>query len=123
MAFAPDGLTSVGGFPGTDEKGAELFRKVDGKEDDRGFCRCGEVAQDTTGQHGQARGGRILLRRRHRQSAWRCGLGKDLNAGVAFYGRQAGADDVPKIHAPLMLHYAGNDAAVSTRDRRHMKPP
>ena len=40
-------------------------------------------------------------------------LGKDLNAGVAFYGRQAGADDVPKISAPLMLHYAGNDQGVN----------
>ena len=40
-------------------------------------------------------------------------LGADLNAGVAFYGRQAGADDVPKISAPLLLHYAGNDQGVN----------
>ena len=40
-------------------------------------------------------------------------LGPDLNAGVAFYGRQAGADDVPKITAPLLLHYAGNDQGVN----------
>ena len=40
-------------------------------------------------------------------------LGSDLNAGVAFYGRQAGADDVPKISAPLLLHYAGNDQGVN----------
>jgi carboxymethylenebutenolidase len=40
-------------------------------------------------------------------------LGKDLNAGVAFYGRQAGIADVPKISAPLMFHYAGNDARIN----------
>ncbi len=40
-------------------------------------------------------------------------LGADLNAGVAFYGRQAGVDDVPKISAPLLLHYAGNDQRIN----------
>jgi len=40
-------------------------------------------------------------------------LGKELNAGVAFYGRQAGADDVPKISAPLLLQYAGNDERIN----------
>jgi carboxymethylenebutenolidase len=40
-------------------------------------------------------------------------LGADLNAGVAFYGRQAGVDDVPRISAPLLFHYAGNDERVN----------
>jgi carboxymethylenebutenolidase len=40
-------------------------------------------------------------------------LGADLNAGVAFYGRQAGVADVPKISAPLLLHYAGNDERIN----------
>jgi carboxymethylenebutenolidase len=40
-------------------------------------------------------------------------LGKDLNAGVAFYGRQAGVADVPKIEAPLLFNYAGNDQNVN----------
>jgi len=40
-------------------------------------------------------------------------LGADLNAGVAFYGRQPGVDDVPKISAPLLLNYAGNDQGVN----------
>ena len=40
-------------------------------------------------------------------------LGKDLQAGVPFYGRQAGADDVPKISAPLLLQYAGNDQGIN----------
>ena len=40
-------------------------------------------------------------------------LGADLNAGVAFYGRQAAVEDVPKISAPLLLHYAGNDQRIN----------
>src|SRR5215213_9348007 len=40
-------------------------------------------------------------------------LGKDLNAGVAFYGRQAAVEDVPKISAPLLLQYAGNDERIN----------
>jgi len=40
-------------------------------------------------------------------------LGADLNAGVAFYGRQASVDDVPKISAPLLFNYAGNDQGVN----------
>ena len=40
-------------------------------------------------------------------------LGTDFNAGVAFYGRQAAVEDVPKISAPLLLHYAGNDQGIN----------
>jgi carboxymethylenebutenolidase len=40
-------------------------------------------------------------------------LGADLNAGVVFYGRQAGVADVPKISAPLLFNYAGNDQSVN----------
>jgi carboxymethylenebutenolidase len=113
MAFAPDGLASVGGFPGTDEKGAELFRKVDGKKMTEDFVASAmwlKKRPDSTGKLGAVGfcfGGGIV-----NQLAVR--LGKDLNAGVAFYGRQPGADDVPKIQAPLMLHYAGNDEGVNS---------
>ena len=112
MAFAPDGLTSVGGYPGDDEKGAAAFRKVDGKKMTEDFVAAAlwlKARKDSTGKLGAVGfcfGGGMV-----NQIAVR--LGKDLNAGVAFYGRQAGADDVPKIHAPLMLHYAGNDQGVN----------
>jgi carboxymethylenebutenolidase len=112
IAFAPDGLTSVGGYPGSDEKGAEAFRKVDGKkmtEDFIAVARWLKARPDSTGKLGAVGfcfGGGMV-----NQLAVR--LGADLNAGVAFYGRQAGADDVPKISAPLLLHYAGNDERVN----------
>lgn len=112
MAFAPDGLTSVGGFPGTDEKGAQLFRTVDGKkmtEDFVAAARWLKARPDSNGKLGAVGfcfGGGMV-----NQLAVR--LGADLKAGVPFYGRQAGADDVPKISAPLLLHYAGNDRGIN----------
>jgi carboxymethylenebutenolidase len=112
VAFAPDGLTSVGGFPGSDEKGAALFRQVDGKkmtEDFVAAARWLKARPESTGKLGAVGfcfGGGMV-----NQLAVR--LGADLNAGVAFYGRQAGAEDVPKISAPLLLHYAGNDQRVN----------
>jgi len=112
IAFAPDGLTSVGGYPGDDEKGAAAFRTVDGKKMTEDFVAAAKwlkARPDSTGKLGAVGfcfGGGMV-----NQLAVR--LGADLNAGVAFYGRQAGADDVPKISAPLLLHYAGNDEGVN----------
>jgi carboxymethylenebutenolidase len=112
IAFAPDGLTSVGGFPGTDEKGAEAFRKVDGKKMTEDFVAAAKwlkARPDSTGKLGAVGfcfGGGMV-----NQLAVR--LGKDLNAGVAFYGRQVAAEEVPKISAPLLLQYAGNDQRIN----------
>ena len=112
IAFAPDGLTSVGGFPGTDEKGAEAFRKVDPKKMSEDFVAAAKwlkARSDSTGKLGAVGfcfGGGIV-----NQLAVR--LGPDLNAGVAFYGRQAAVEDVPKISAPLLLQYAGNDQRIN----------
>jgi carboxymethylenebutenolidase len=112
VAFAPDGLTSVGGYPGSDEKGAAAFRTVDGKKMTEDFVAAAKWLKghsDSTGKLGAVGfcfGGGMV-----NQLAVR--LGADLNAGVAFYGRQPGADDVPKISAPLLLHYAGNDQGVN----------
>jgi len=112
IAFAPDGLTSVGGYPGSDEKGAAAFRTVDGKKMTEDFVAAAKwlkARPDSTGKLGAVGfcfGGGMV-----NQLAVR--LGADLNAGVPFYGRQASADDVPKISAPLLLHYAGNDQGVN----------
>ncbi|MGE0884637.1 MAG: dienelactone hydrolase family protein [Blastocatellales bacterium] len=112
IAYAPDGLTSVGGFPGTDEKGAQLFRTVDGKKMTEDFVAAAKwlkAHKDGNGKLGAVGfcfGGGMV-----NQLAVR--LGKDLNAGVPFYGRQAGVDDMPKISAPLLLHDAGNDQGIN----------
>src|SRR6476646_5496691 len=94
MAYAPDGLTSVGGKKMFEDfvaaaKWLKTRPDSNGKLGAIGFCFGGGVVNQ------------LAVR-----------LGSDLNAGVAYYGRQPGADDVPKIQAPLMLHYAGNDQGV-----------
>ena len=112
IAFAPDGLTSVGGYPGSDEKGASAFRTVDGKkmtEDFIAAARWLKARPDSNGKLGAVGfcfGGGIV-----NQLAVK--LGADLNAGAPFYGRQPSADDAAKIKAPLLLHYAGNDQGVN----------
>ncbi len=112
IAFAPDGLTSVGGYPGSDEKGAVAFREVDGKKMTEDFVAAAKwlkARPDSTGKLGAVGfcfGGGMV-----NQLAVR--LGADLNAGVAFYGRQAGVEDVPRISAPLLFNYAGNDQRVN----------
>src|SRR4029078_5082812 len=96
MAYAPDGLTSVGGYPGDDEKGAAAFRKVNGKkmfEDFVAAAKWLKTRPDSKGKLGAVGfcfGGGMV-----NQLAVR--LGPDLNAGVAFYGLQPGAEDVSKI--------------------------
>lgn len=112
MAFAPDGLTSVGGYPGDEQKGVALFRTVDGKKMTEDFVASAlwlKKRPDSTkklGAVGFCFGGGMV-----NQLAVR--LGKDLNAGVAFYGNHAGVADVPKIQAPLMFQYAGNDQRIN----------
>jgi carboxymethylenebutenolidase len=112
IAFAPDGLTSVGGYPGDDEKGGAAFRTVDRNKMTEDFIAAAKwlkARPDSTGKLGAVGfcfGGAIV-----NQLAVR--LGADLNAGVAFYGRQAPVEEVPKISAPLLLHYAGNDQGVN----------
>jgi carboxymethylenebutenolidase len=112
LAFAPDGLTSAGGYPGDDEKGGELFRKVDGqkmREDFVAAARWLKAHPASTGKLGVVGfcfGGGI-------SNMLAVRLGKDLNAAVPFYGGQPPAADAAKIQAPLLLHYAGLDTRVN----------
>ena len=69
MAFAPDGLTSLGGYPGDDYKGGQLFNKIDKRKDVRGYCGRGGVAEVAAGLHGKDRRCGLLLRRLDRQYA------------------------------------------------------
>ena len=107
IAFAPDGLTSVGGYPGDDEKGAAKFREVNGPKMMEDFVASAEwlmtnpACTGKIGAVGFCFGGGIA-----NQLAVRL---PNLGAAVAFYGRQPSAEDTAKIQAPLMLHYAGED--------------
>lgn len=111
LAFAPDGLTSVGGYPGDDEKGGELFRKVDREKMTQDFMAAARWLKgrpDCTGKIGVVGfcfGGGIA-------NTLAVRMGSDLSAAVPFYGGQPTAADAAKIKAPLLLHYAGLDERI-----------
>jgi carboxymethylenebutenolidase len=113
VAFAPDGLTSVGGYPGDDEKGATLFGQVDGakmREDFLAAAKWLKSRPESTGQLGVVGfcfGGTVT-----NQLAVRMGL--DLDAAVAFYGAQPSPDDAAKIKAPLLAHYGELDTRITS---------
>jgi carboxymethylenebutenolidase len=112
MAFAPDGLTSVGGFPGDNEEAGKLFAKVDRPkmvEDFVASAKWLKARPDCTGKLGAVGfcfGGGIVNMLAVR-------LGSDLAAGVPFYGGQPAAADVPKIKASLAIHYASLDERIN----------
>ena len=111
MAFAPDGLTSVGGYPGDDEKGGQLFGTVDrakmgedlyasavwlknradstGKLGVTGFCFGGGVANT------------LAVR-----------MGADLAAAAPFYGAAPPTADVPQIKAAIQVHHGEMDTRL-----------
>ncbi|MFI8372801.1 YghX family hydrolase [Pseudomonas helleri] len=111
MALAPDGLSSVGGYPGNDEAGVALQKTVDpqklmndffaaiewsmqheastGKVGITGFCYGGAVANAAAVAY------------------------PELGAAVSFYGRQPDASDVSRIKAPVMVHLAELDTRIN----------
>ena len=111
IALAPDGLSSVGGYPGNDDEGKVLQQKVDptrlmndffaaiefmknhpeatGKVGITGFCYGGGVSNAAAVAY------------------------PELDCAAPFYGRQPRVEDVPKISAPLLLHYAELDKNIN----------
>ena len=111
MAFAPDGLTSVGGYPGDDDQGGQLFGKVDRAkmaEDLYAAAVWLKSRPDSTGKLGVTGfcfGGGIA-------NALAVRMGPDLAAAVPFYGGAPMTADVPKIKAAVLVHHGGEDARL-----------
>jgi len=111
MAFAPDGLTSVGGYPGDDAKGGELFGKVDRAkmaEDLYAAAVWLKGRPDSTGRLGVTGfcfGGGI-------SNSLAVRMGPDLAAAVPFYGGAPPAADVPKIKAAVLVHHGEQDTRL-----------
>ena len=111
MALAPDGLTSVGGYPGDDEKGGELFRQVDKMkmaEDLYAAAVWLKNRPDSTGKLGATGfcfGGGI-------SNGLAVRMGADLAAAVPFYGSAPAAGDVAKIKAAVLVHHGEKDTRL-----------
>jgi carboxymethylenebutenolidase len=111
LALAPDALTSVGGYPGTDQEGVTLQRGLDRDKLVEDFVAAVGHMQshaDSTGKVGVVGfcyGGGISNTLAVRVPS--------LGAAVPFYGRQPAAADVAKIKAPLLIHNAGLDKGVN----------
>lgn len=111
MTVAPDALTQFGGTPESPDEARPLFRQLDREANTKNFVAA--VAYLKT--HPQATGkvGCIGF-------CWGGGItnqvavhAPDLNAAAPFYGSQPAAEDVPKIKAAMLIHYAGDDARIN----------
>jgi carboxymethylenebutenolidase len=111
IAFAPDALFPLGGYPGDEDKARELFPKLDQTKTREDFVAAARYLQKLpegngkTGVVGFCYGGGIanLLATRL----------PDLGAAVPFYGNQPSAADAARIKAPLLIHYAENDERIN----------
>ena len=111
IAFAPDALTPLGGYPGNDDEGRELQRQRDREEMTEDFAAAVSFLRehpDTSGRVGVVGfcfGGGMVLELAIRLP--------DLDAGVSFYGRHPDGDRAAAIEAPLMLNHAELDERVN----------
>ncbi len=112
MAFAPDGLTSVGGFPGDDFRGGQLFGKVNGMKMLEDFVASAlwlKARPDCSGKIGVTGfcyGGGVA-------NTLAVRLGADLAAAVPFYGAVPTAADIPKIKAAILVQHGELDQKLA----------
>nr|WP_067057513.1 dienelactone hydrolase family protein [Mucilaginibacter sp. L294] len=111
ISLAPDALTPLGGYPGNDDKGREMQATRDKGEMEQNFIDAYNYLKNhkdcngKVGVVGFCYGGGIA-----NMMAVRI---PDLAAAVPFYGSQPATEDVPKIKAPLLLHYASLDTRIT----------
>jgi carboxymethylenebutenolidase len=111
VAFAPDALAPLGGYPGTEDAARQLFPKLDQAKTQEDFVAATSFLEkhaDCTGKVGVVGfcwGGGMANTLATRVPA--------LGAAVPFYGNQPNAEDVAKIKAPLLIHYAENDQRIN----------
>ena len=111
VALAPDFLSPQGGTPENEDKAREMFSTLDmgatvaNGEATRAFLADHEKVNGKIGAIGFCWGGGMVNRT--------AAASPELGAGVAYYGSQVPAEEVPKIKAPLMLHYAGLDERIN----------
>jgi carboxymethylenebutenolidase len=113
LALAADGLTSLGGYPGDDEKGAKLFTQIDRAKMIEDFFATAKWLKSRPNCNGRLGaigfcfGGGVV-------NILAVQMGADLDAGVPFYGNQPTAPEVAKIKTPLLAHYAELDTRITS---------
>jgi carboxymethylenebutenolidase len=110
VAFAPDALTPLGGYPGDEDKARELFAKLDQAKTREDFVAAVAYLEKRPECNGKV--GVVGF-------CWGGGIANllatripELGAAVPFYGAQPPAEDVAKIKAPLLIHYAEKDERI-----------
>jgi carboxymethylenebutenolidase len=112
VAFAPDALAPLGGYPGNEEEAATAFGKLDGNKRTEDFVAAANWIKghaESTGKLGSVGfcfGGGVV-------NTLAVRLGDALSAGVPFYGAQPPAADVAKIKAKMLINYAGMDDRIN----------
>jgi carboxymethylenebutenolidase len=112
MAFAPDALSSVGGYPGDDYKGGQLFAKIDGAKRTQDFVASAQWLKsrpDCSGKiaaTGFCFGGSMA-------NTLSVLLGGELAAAAPFYGGAPKPEDVPKIKAAILIHHGALDKTLA----------
>ena len=112
LALAPDGLAPIGGYPGNDDDGKVMQKSLDRQKlytdllNSATYLKNHELSNGKLGATGFCYGGGVI-------NALAVDMGDDLNAGVPFYGSAPASEDVAKISAPLLIHYAEDDPRVN----------
>jgi carboxymethylenebutenolidase len=120
LALAPDGLSPIGGYPGNDDDGKVMQRTLDRDKlftdmlNSAGFLKGHELSNGKLGATGFCWGGGVA-------NNLAVKMGKDLDAGVPFYGQAPETEDVVKIQAALMIHYAENDPRINASREEYRK--
>ena len=111
VAFAPDALTPLGGYPGDEDKARELFAKLDQKKATEDFVAAANYLKNRpessgkTGVVGFCYGGGMAHTLSTRLP--------ELNAAIPFYGNHPAAEDAARVKAPLLIHFAGVDERIN----------
>ncbi|MEO6017722.1 MAG: dienelactone hydrolase family protein [Polaromonas sp.] len=111
VAFAPDALTPLGGYPGDEDKARELFAKLDQKKATEDFVAAANFIKNRPESNGKigavgfCYGGGIVHMLAVRMP--------ELNAAVPFYGNVPPVADAAKVKAPMQLHFAETDDRIN----------
>src|SRR5688500_17460711 len=111
VAFAPDALAPLGGYPGDEDKARELFGKLDQAKTREDFLAAVNFLKERPDRGGKI--GVVGFCYGGGMANFLATRVPDLGGAVAFYGREAAAEDVAKIKAPLLIHYAENDERIN----------